>query len=40
MIININLEIDTDKGSDSELGEILVDLLSSLKEKLEREEDK
>ena len=40
MIINIKLEIDTEKQQDSELGEILVDLLSSLKEKLEREEDK
>lgn len=39
MIIDISLQIDTEKQQDSELGEILVELLSSLKTKLDQEDD-
>lgn len=39
MVIEIKVQIDTDKGSDNEIGEILVDLLTSLKQKLEHEEE-
>lgn len=40
MIIDINLQIDTEKDGDNELGEILVGLLTSLKHKLDQEDAK
>lgn len=40
MIIDIKVQIDTDKDTDSELGELLLELLASIKQKLDAEEQK
>lgn len=39
MIIDIRLQIDTEKENDNEMGEALVELLTSLKNKLDREDE-